>query len=227
MRRTVMMVLIALVGAALVGYVIYDTATINQKTQALLRAPGVRAATSDESAHQDEGVEATPVAPDAFATYQVDAAAPRLITIESLGIRARVRPMGLNRDNTIQAPKNIYDAGWYTGSAAPGEAGAMFIDGHASGATHLGLFGNLASLHIGDRVTIEKGDHTSLSYRVVHVETVALEAVDMHRVTEPFAGVEKGLNLMTCTGRWMNEGATLDHRVVVYTEQVTEQVPSR
>ncbi len=157
---------------------------------------------------------------DDLSGYKVAADAPRVLTIDGLNISARIRPMSLNSDKSIQAPKNINDSGWYTGSAKPGEAGAMFIDGHASGATRRGLFGYLDTMKNGDTLSVEKGNGEKLTYKVVHVAVVPLDAVDMSKILAPYAGVRNGLNLMSCTGAWVDDAETLDHRVVVYTEQI-------
>jgi len=204
-----------------VGYLVYDFSTVHKKTQAILSAPGI-IGTDDASDGEkaDEGVETSKVTGDDLSNYHVAADAPRVLTIDSLGIAARIKPMGLNSDNSIQAPKNIYDAGWYRGSAKPGQTGALFIDGHASGATRQGLFGSLDTLKVGDTVGVEKGNGEKLTYRVVHVATIPLSEIDMSVILAPYQGVKNGLNLMTCTGHWVKESATLDHRVVVYTQQV-------
>jgi len=49
-----------------------------------------------------------------------------------------------------------------------------------------------------------------------------LEGFDMKQALLPYGNALKGLNIMTCTGEWIDEKKTYDHRVVVYTEQVTE-----
>lgn len=220
-RRIILISLGSLVVLGLIAYIAYDFWAVDKKTQAVLVAPGIITTSNDKDpAKATEGTETRVPTKDDLSTYKVAADAPRIITINKLNVAARIRPMSLNGDRTIQAPKNVNDAGWYTGSAKPDEPGAMFIDGHASGATHFGLFGYLNLLKKGDTVSIEKGDTTTATYRVVHIETLTLDAIDMSKILAPYEGVNKGLNLMTCTGKWLNEDKTLDHRVVVYTEQV-------
>ena len=220
-HRRIVIAGVILVAAGVVGYVAYDFWSVHKKTQAILGAPGIIAESDNQNAEKaDEGVETTPVVKEDLSGYKVEADQPRIISIEKLNLEARVRPLGLNSDNSIKAPKNIYDAGWYTGSAKPGQAGAMFIDGHASGSTRQGLFGYLNTLKVGDTVGLEKGDGEKLTYKVVKVSTVPLTAIDMSSILAPYPGVENGLNLMTCTGRWIKDSATLDHRVIVYTQQV-------
>lgn len=156
----------------------------------------------------------------ALDSYSVAPDMPRALYIEKLSIAARIMPMGVTADNSVEAPRNIYDAGWYTGSAKPNEAGAMFIDGHASGASRLGLFAYLDTLQAGDYITVEKGDGQQLSYVVRAVDTYDANAVDMTKALSPYTKGAKGLNLMTCTGSWVPDEQTYDQRVVVYTEQV-------
>ena len=128
--------------------------------------------------------------------------------------------MGVNNDGSIQAPRNIFDAGWYNGSVKPGDIGAMFIDAHASGPTREGLFAYLDKLAEGDEIQIEKGDGTRLTYRVAHTETVALADIDMRKALLPHGNILRGLNLMTCTGKWLDDKQTYDQRVIVYAEQL-------
>ena len=73
---------------------------------------------------------------------------------------------------------------------------------------------------IGDTIDVEKGDGTKLTYKVVHTETVALEGLDMKKVLLPHGNSLKALNIMTCTGNWLEDKQTFDQRVVVYTELV-------
>ena len=167
-----------------------------------------------------EGGDETEVKPSAIDSYKVAADAPRVLTIDKVGVRARILPMGINTDGAIQAPVNIYDSGWYTGSAKPGTPGAAFIDAHASGATREGLFAYLDKLAVGDTLSVEKGDGEKLTYRVVKTEVEALDAIDMSKVLKPADGVTEGLNLMTCTGVWVKDKNTYDKRVIVYTERV-------
>lgn len=164
----------------------------------------------DESERDDEYIDAYKVADDL----------PRVLTIEAIDVRARVLPMGVNPDNSMQAPINVFDSGWYTGSAKPGSEGAVVIDAHASGPTREGLFAYLDTLQIGDRMSLERGDGTVFSYEVVYLETVPLEEVDMRKLLSTYDGVEEGLNLITCAGQWLEGQSTYDQRVMVYTKQI-------
>lgn len=168
-----------------------------------------------------EGSDKSALPPDTIKNYKVTANLPRVLYIDKLKITARILPMGVNTDGNIQAPVNTNDSGWYTGSVKPGELGAMFIDGHASGASREGLFGSLDTLVIGDTLQVEKGDGSRLKYRVVHTETIDLANVDMRQALQVYGGAARGLNLMTCSGTWISGGKTLSKRVLVFTQQVS------
>lgn len=219
--RVVRIIIIVLVvmGAAST-YIAYDIFNAQRKADMISAGKTDTALTPGtwESASQAPE-ENTPQA-DALSQYQVAADQPRALYIQKLGIAARIKPMDKTADGAIQTPKNIYDAGWYTSSAKPGEVGATFIDGHASGATRQGLMAYVDTLKDGDVIEVEKGNAEKIHYRVVHVETVPLDAVDMKKALAVYGDAEKGLNIMTCTGTWIPEKLTYDKRAIVYAQQI-------
>ena len=203
-------------------YSIVDTWLLNRQIKEDL-GQTVSAAQSDdpESRQAAEGKDEAEVSSNTIDSYKVAADLPRVITISKIGVRARVLQMGVNSDGSMQAPINIFDAGWYTGSVKPGQLGAAAIVAHASGPTHQGLFGRLDSLGAGDAIQVERGDGSVLNYEVVKTETVALDQVDMNAFLRPTDGVNEGLNLMTCAGEWVQSSETRDRRVIVYTKRVS------
>ncbi len=203
------------------GYASLDTIITNNNVKAET-AQDTTPRVTDEvaSSPAGEGKDETPPSSQHLGNYTVAPGLPRYLSIDKLGINARVLPMSVTNSGAIQAPRNIFDAGWYSGSVKPGEIGAMFIDGHASGPTHEGLFAYLDTLAQGDQLQIEKGDGTQLIYQVVHIETVPLAELDMKKALLPYGNTLRGLNLMTCTGKWLADQQTFDHRVLVYTKQI-------
>jgi len=208
---------IVLIVLLAVGYLIYEQIQLNHRNE--IRPTQVTSAMSgtDTIKGDDTANETTKNSLDG---YTVAADAPRALYIEALNIAARIMPMGVTANNSIQAPKNIYDAGWYTASAKPGHVGALFIDGHASGATRMGLFAYLDTLKRGDTLVIEKGSGEKLTYVVRATETIPEGSVDMNKVLAPYTPGTSGVNLMTCTGEWVADRKTYTDRVIVYTEQV-------
>ncbi len=221
--KRLFLVFAAVLLVGVTGYVSIDTWLTNRQVKAggvLTTSTGLVGGVG-QYAVEAEGKDETVVETNALANYTVAASLPRALFIDKINVAARVLPMSVNANGAVQAPVNIYDAGWYNGSVKPGEVGAVFIDGHASGPTRQGLFAYLDKLTKGDTLQVEKGDGTKLKYRVVKTEVVPLEGLDMKKVLLPVNGVTRGLNIMTCTGKWIEEKKTFDHRVVVYTEQVS------
>ena len=208
--------------SGVVIYVAVDTWITNQQVKKEVERPVIVDNADPQSRQDAEGRDETEVSKETLADYKVAANLPRILTVDKLNIKARILPMEVNPDNSMQAPLNIYDSGWYTASAKPGEDGAVVMDGHASGPTREGLFAYLDTLKAGDTMTIERGDGKVFTYEVVHVETVALDKIDMKKFLQPYDGVSKGLNLMTCAGSWMKERKTFDQRSIVYAKQISE-----
>jgi hypothetical protein len=69
----------------------------------------------------------------AITTYTVAPDLPKYISIPAIDVpQTRIIQLGLLKNGQIATPDNIYDTGWYNGSAKPGLSGAMFIYGHVS-----------------------------------------------------------------------------------------------
>jgi len=203
---------------ALTGYVSIDTWVTNTQVRDVVRQEASTLGASDEIV--GEGDDESDVTTDAVDAYTVAPELPRVLSIPDINVRARVLPMSVNTDGSIQAPINIFDSGWYAGSAKPGEAGASFIDAHASGMTRQGLFAYLDTLTRGADISIERGDGTKLTYQVAAVETYSKDEIDMKQLLRPYNGASEGLNLMTCTGKWLPDEKTYDQRVVVFAVRV-------
>jgi LPXTG-site transpeptidase (sortase) family protein len=178
---------------------------------------------SDAGDQEDEGSEEpdeTAIHPNAVSSYKVAPDLPRKISISKLKITARIKPLGVNRNNQLLAPTSIFDAGWYNASAKPGiDAGAVLIDGHVHGPTKPGIFGNLKKLTPGDIVDIERGDGKVIQYKVEKTEQVLAQGFDMGRALTSVRPGKQGLNIVTCTGSYGNDGHYED-RLIVYAVQV-------
>lgn len=145
-------------------------------------------------------------------TYTVAADMPRTISIPSLNVHARVLQMSVGNDGAIEAPAGIWDAGWYDGSAKPGQTGNAFIDGHVSGPTMPAVFKELKNIKSGVEIEIERGDGSKLTYAVTSVSTQKLKDINMSKVLAGPGG--ESLTIMTCGGDYLGD-YTYDSRVIV------------
>jgi sortase (surface protein transpeptidase) len=124
---------------------------------------------------------------------------PVRISIPAIGVDARVIPLGLNRDRTIQVPKNFADAGWFRPGPEPGEQGAAVVVGHLDSRRGPGVFFRLRALRAGDVITIHLQDRTTVRF-------VARSMVRVPKNRFPTKLVyartkQPTLRLITCAGK--------------------------
>lgn len=148
--------------------------------------------------------------------YSVAPTNPRYIDIPSLRVHARVLGMTVDKHNQLQAPYGIYDAGWYTGSAQPGQPGAMLVDGHSGVGKVRGIFHDIAQFKPGEEIVITRGDGQKFTYVVVETAVLDTEKVDMSSLLVSADTAKPGLNLITCAGDQVPGTFTLRQRAVVY-----------
>ena len=79
---------------------------------------------------------------------------PVRIVIPGIGVSARVIPLGLNRDRTLEVPKDYNKTGWFRGGPEPGESGAAVIVGHVDSETGPAVFYRLRALKRGDEIKV-------------------------------------------------------------------------
>ncbi len=192
----------------------------NKKVAAQVKALQATSPSAGDSAAPASGASPPPSSQKVPATsvrqYTVAPSNPRYIDIPKLGIHARVLSITVNSKNELQAPYGIYDAGWYTSSALPGQNGAMLVDGHSGiGKTH-GIFHDLSKLTVGDQITITRGDGQTFTYKVAKTAIVDAAKVDMGSLLVSQDTAKPGLNLITCAGDWIPGTFSLKQRALVY-----------
>ena len=146
---------------------------------------------------------------------------PVRLTIPKLNINAGFQYNGLKPDGTIEVPSNIYDVGWFTGSARPGEKGVAIVTGHVaqirrSVVTKPGVFSNLSALSVGDRLSVvnDKGESFTFVVREIRTYDPSADATDVFTSNDGGAH----LNLITCEGSWDQAQLSYTQRLVVFTD---------
>ena len=89
------------------------------------------------------------------------------------------------------------------------------------GPSRQGLFAYLDTLVAGDKLTIERGDGSKLTYTVEAKKEFPLEQVDMTEILTSKDDAER-LNLMACSGEWLKDMTTFNKRTVIYTKRSTQ-----
>lgn len=144
---------------------------------------------------------------------------PARLVIPKIGMNARVLAMGLTLDNKMAVPANYVDAGWFGLGARPGEVGSAVIGAHVDdGGVVNGIFKNLKTLAVGNKVLVEQADGEKLTFVVTKIGVYGAEDRDTDDVF--FRADKARLNLITCHGAWLPEKNTYSQRLIVFTELV-------
>ncbi|MYX38934.1 MULTISPECIES: class F sortase [unclassified Streptomyces] len=154
-------------------------------------------------------VTAVPQAPSLQQRRLLGFSRPVRVELPRLGIRAAVRPVGVHRDGTVQVPRlsRAAEAGWYAGSAAPGQAGPTVILGHVDSARlprGEAAFYSLGRARRGDRVTVTREDGVVVRFTVDAAVLVAKTRFPTRAVYGPTKA--PALRLITCGGRYTKSG---------------------
>ena len=142
---------------------------------------------------------APPPPPPSALAYSV----PTRIEIPTIDIRATVIKVGVNRDGTVGAPSlsDAKVAGWYDGSAAPGQNGAAVIDAHVDSALvkdHRGAFFTLRAAKPGMSIDVTRTDGTVAVFTVDEIQVAPRNAFPTQKVYA--ATPYPALRLITCGG---------------------------
>ncbi len=208
------------------GFVSIQTALTNHQAKEQINVLGARTQVQDvQGVGEGTGSEPAEVEVPARAVseYKVNPEMPRYIRIPSLGVFARIKHTGLDKNGAVDAPKNINDASWYNESALPGsDTGSSLLLGHVSGWTAPGVFKKINQLKPGQRFEIEKGSGEKLNYEVVKSESIPLDSLNMASILSAVDNNSHDLKLMTCSGRYNREKDVFEERYVVYAKILRE-----
>ncbi|MBC7707871.1 class F sortase [Polaromonas sp.] len=216
--------LVAMAGFVFLIGLFVSLLTLQTNHQAKTQVAALASTTqqSDGAAAPDAPPTETKPTTATMASYKVAPDLPRQIIIPKLYVYSRVRPMGVNTKNELQAPGNIFDAGWYNASAKPGAgagSGAMVIDGHVHGPTLPGVFANLKKLVAGDTIQVVRGDGKTFTYTVVKLQNVDAANLDIGSALTSAVPGQPALNLITCGGPYDKATGDYTQRTIVYAVQ--------
>jgi hypothetical protein len=139
--------------------------------------------------------------------------APARIEIRAIGVRARLVPLGLNTDGTLQVPARFGDAGWWAGGPRPGERGPAVVAGHVDSRTGPAVFTRLSELRAGDSIAVVRRDGSRVRFVVRRSRRYPKARFPTARVYGPTRGPT--LRLITCSGVFDRaSGHYLDNTVV-------------
>lgn len=150
---------------------------------------------------------------------------PVHIAIPSLGVSASVTKLGLNRDGSVQVPRNYSVPGWYKYGPAPGQKGSAVILGHVDSLKGAAVFYHLKDLKLGSRVNVTLANHTIVRFAVIGLREYTKGKFPNRVVygSRPYSA----LQLVTCGGTFDRATGHYESNIVAYTALVAKKVPHR
>jgi hypothetical protein len=142
---------------------------------------------------------------------------PTQIDIPAIAVHARVLPLGLDRDGTVQVPGRYDVTGWYQGGPRPGDAGPAVILGHLDSLVGPAVFLRLGRLVPGQVITVSSLTDAH-RFRVDSVATFAKDRFPTSLVYGPVPG--PALRLVTCGGTFDDARHSYRANVVVFATEL-------
>ena len=140
----------------------------------------------------------------------------------TLPVRLRVAKLGLDtalvrldedRSGGIQPPPSPDVAGWFGDGPVPGDAGPAVLTGHVDSHAGPGVFFQLKTLQLGDRLEVDRSDGRVVVFAVISVRMFGRDAFPAEEIYGPTAGTE--LRLVTCGGPFDRVGGRDTDNIVV------------
>lgn len=143
---------------------------------------------------------------------------PRYLIIPKIKVNAVVETIGITSANAVQVPKGYGNVGWYKLGPKPGDSGSSLISGHFARKTSgWAVFNNLYKLRKGDVVNVKDSKGQLLRFIVTATKLYPYNA----STSALFASDDAShLNLVTCTGTWINALKGFNKRLVIFTDLV-------
>jgi Sortase domain len=144
-----------------------------------------------------------------------DSPRPVSLTIEAIGVRARVVSVGVETvTHAVVVPDDVRDVGWYRFGPVPGRTGSAVLLGHVDSRIQgPGVFFRLRTLVPGDIVRVGFADATRASFEVVGRRSYPKGQLPPTIFTRAGPPV---LTLVTCGGSFDETAARYSDNVVVF-----------
>ena len=162
-----------------------------------------------------------PASPDQVSAVPV---VPEHLRIRAIQVSTTVVQLGLNRDRTVEVPRDPDKAGWFDQGPAPGQLGSSVILGHVDSRRGPAIFYLLHTLRPGNRVEVRLSDGAVADFAVERVVTYPNREFPARRV---YAGDprRRALTLVTCGGAYDPNAGGYQSNVVVYTKLLQTRGP--
>lgn len=141
------------------------------------------------------------------------AAVPVRLRIDKLGVTTELARLTLDQAGALKPPDSPDVAGWFADGPVPGDVGPAVLAGHVDSVRGPGVFFQLKSLQLGDRLQVERSDGRTVTFAVTSVRMFPKDQFPIDDVYGPTSVPE--LRLVTCGGPFDRVGGRHLDNVVV------------
>jgi LPXTG-site transpeptidase (sortase) family protein len=139
---------------------------------------------------------------------------PVRLRIPTIGVDTQLETLGVTRLGRLRPPVDPQRAGWFPGSAVPGELGPAVVAGHRDSKVGPAVFWHLTDLRLGDTLIVTRSDGVSVRFQVAQIRRVPRASFPTEQVYG--ATPDSMLRLITCGGLYDHiHGRYLDNVLVV------------
>jgi sortase (surface protein transpeptidase) len=140
------------------------------------------------------------------------------VVVPSIGVKAPLIRIGIDRDRTLQVPADVRKTGWWRGGAIPGKKGSAVIVGHVDSRSGPGVFKKLGEVSDGDRVTVVMKSGARVNFAVTGMRRVPKNKFPTDAVYEDTP--KPTIRLITCTGEFNNASGHYRDNLIVFGKKV-------
>lgn len=153
-------------------------------------------------------------------------AAPTAVRIPGIDVDTKVFPVALDKNDAIEIPEDIRYVGWYELGVPPGvDRGSAVLVAHRDGREQgRGVFYELGTLNVGDKVYVTTSAGEVLPYKVVSRESILKKRLpyeELFAVDGP-----PRLTLISCGGYYDADNGGYQDNVVVTAVPLFEPIPT-
>lgn len=143
---------------------------------------------------------------------------PIRLKIPSIAVDAPITHAGFTTAGAMDAPKSQGDVAWFSRGPRPGAIGSAVMSGHYGWVNKRGsVFNKLNTLRAGDKLYVidEKQKTTTFVVRKSQEYTKDADALAVFSSRDG----KSHLNLVTCSGTWVQSLQTYTHRLVIFADK--------
>jgi sortase (surface protein transpeptidase) len=145
---------------------------------------------------------------------------PLRVEIPAIGVSSPLVRLGLNRDRSMEVPRDFQVAGWFTGGPQPGQLGPAVIAGHVDSRTGPAVFHRLRDLRPGDQIRVVRADRRVVRFEVDSLASYPKQALPSDAVYG--ATTAPALRLITCAGSFDRASRSYRENLVVSATRVPD-----